>query len=522
MPDQLTLKNESEEDSFLVIGSGIAGLYTAICLADHHHVTVICKQDLIDGNTWFAQGGIAAAFAPDDSPLIHFEDTWNAGAYFGNREAISVMVEEAPLRINDLSNMGVNFDRSDGIYDLGSEGAHSQKRILHIGGDATGRKLIDSLLLVARKKGVSFIDNAFVEKLVIIDGDCCGLIYSKNNHLHYLGASAVVLASGGCGQLFQLTTNAPGITGDGLVLAYKSGAVLKDLEYFQFHPTVFLPEDGKPFLISEAVRGEGAYLINAAGERFMCNYTELRELGPRDIVARAIIAEQKKTSAPVYLDLRHLGVDFIKKRFPTIYQKCIQWNIELGSQLIPVTPAAHYLIGGVEVDLCGRTAVENLYAVGEIACSGVHGANRLASNSLLEGLVFGFRVAEAALKRNKEALKNNRVNEVVYEYNPVDNHTEELIGKVRGYLQKTMWEYAGLIRSDEGLNKAKEEIGSWIHLTNYRYSDAVNNETSNMITGAHFMVEAALKRKESRGCHYRLDYPNRVKELAAKNFRFSL
>ncbi len=526
MEDQVKLLDYNDKESFVVVGSGIAGLYTAISLADRYKVTVISKQDFVDGNTWFAQGGIAAAFSPEDSPLIHFEDTWLAGSHFGNREAISMMVEEAPARINDLSSMGVVFDNSDGIYDLGCEGAHSQKRILHIGGDATGRKIIDSLLHVARKKGVSFIENAFVEELIVDEGSCHGLVYSKGGKLFYIGAIAVILASGGCGQYFQMTTNAPGITGDGLALAYKAGAVLKDLEFFQFHPTVFIPPDGQPFLISEAVRGEGAYLINKFGDRFMYNYTSMAELGPRDIVSRAIVAEQKKTSAPVHLDLRHLGADFIKERFPTIFNKCLQWDINLGTKPIPVAPAAHYLIGGVEVDLDGQTAVENLYAVGEVASSGVHGANRLASNSLLEGLVFGFRVAEKAKEKisctrgNYGGLK--RINEIVYVFNAANKKTEELCSNVRKELQKKMWEYTGLVRSEEGLNKIKSILERWIPLTAYRYSKVNNNETKNMIIGAMMIVESAFLRRESRGCHYRLDYPQLDEYYKNKHISFKL
>ncbi len=521
------LKIRKTITDYVIVGSGVAGLYTALCLAEHGRVTVLSKQDLIAGNTWFAQGGIAAAFSPEDSPTLHFEDTWKAGVCFGDHAAIRALVEEAPARINDLLELGVHFDRTGGAIALGREGAHSMKRILHIGGDATGRELIEALLHAAKKSGISFIEDAFAEELDVENGCCQGLFYTlQNGQIHYIAARAVILATGGCGQIYQFTTNAPAVTGDGLIMAYRAGAVLRDLEFFQFHPTVFLPPDGQPFLISEAVRGEGAYLVNAAGERFMLHYHERAELGPRDIVSRAIVEEQRKTRDYVYLDLRHLGSDFIPERFPTIYNRCLEWQLDITRQLIPVTPAAHYLIGGIEVDLDGHTAVKNLYAVGEVASTGVHGANRLASNSLLEGLVYGYRAAMAAVKVDYGSDEGRQVEsspapQPAFVRCPADRQQEEVCSRLRPDLTWLMWHKVGLIRTEESMLQMKAALEEWLPLTEFRYACPEHNETANMVLIARMMTEAALVRRESRGCHYRSDYPESSEVSAAEQVVFS-
>jgi L-aspartate oxidase len=394
------------------------------------------------------------------------------------------------------------------------------KRILHIGGDATGKELIESLIQTARKAGIHFIEDAFAEEIAVENGHCRGLFYSTKDGLHYIAARAVILATGGCGQIYQFTTNAPAVTGDGLVMAYKAGAVLRDLEFFQFHPTVFLPPEGQPFLISEAVRGEGAYLVNAKGERFMLNKHERAELGPRDVVSRAIVEEQRRTKDFVYLDLRHLGADFIPERFPTIYRRCLEWKLDITKDLIPVTPAAHYLIGGIEVDRDGHSAVQNLYAVGEVASTGVHGANRLASNSLLEGLVFGHRVAVAAAKNNdpvKEELPQKLPD---YFSSKPDRKAEKECAVLRRDLTWLMWHKVGLIRTEESMLEMKRELEKWLPLTRFRYSRPELNETANMLLAAMMMTEAALMRRESRGSHYRSDYTESDDTLAGKQIVF--
>ncbi len=506
---------------YVIVGSGVAGIFTAIRLAEKGRVTVLSKQDLIAGNTWFAQGGIAAAFSPEDSTNLHFEDTWEAGNYFGDRAATRVLVEEAPARINDLLRLGVSFDRNNGAIALGREGAHSMKRILHIGGDATGKELIESLIQTARKTGIRFIENAFAEEIAVENGRCCGLFYSTKDSLHYIAARAVILATGGCGQIYQFTTNAPAVTGDGLSMAYKAGANLRDLEFFQFHPTVFLPPEGQPFLISEAVRGEGAYLVNAKGDRFMQNKHKRAELGPRDIVSRAIVEEQRRTKDFVYLDLRHLGAAFIPERFPTIYRRCLEWKLDITRDLIPVTPAAHYLIGGIEVDLDGHSAVQNLYAVGEVASTGVHGANRLASNSLLEGLVFGHRVAIAAAK-NDDPVKEELPQKLpdYFSIKP-DRKAEKECAALRRDLTWMMWHKVGLIRTEKSLLEMKRELEKWLPLSRYRYNSPELNETANMLLTAMMMTEAALLRRESRGCHYRSDYTECDQVMAGKQIVFN-
>jgi L-aspartate oxidase len=514
------LRIKRSATDYVIVGSGVAGIFTAIRLAETGRVTVLSKQDLIAGNTWFAQGGIAAAFSPEDSPTLHFEDTWKAGNYFGDRAAISALVEEAPARINDLLNLGVRFDRSNGAIALGREGAHSMKRILHIGGDATGRELIESLIHTAKETGIRFIEDAFAEHIAVEDGRCRGLFYSTREGLNYIAARAVILATGGCGQLFQFTTNAPAVTGDGLVMAYKAGAILRDLEFFQFHPTVFLPPEGQPFLISEAVRGEGAYLVNAKGDRFMLKKHERAELGPRDVVSRAIVEEQRRTKDFVYLDLRHLGADFIPERFPTIYSRCLEWKLDITKELIPVTPAAHYLIGGVEVDLDGHTAVKNLYCVGEVASTGVHGANRLASNSLLEGLVFGHRVAMAAAKNNDQVSDELPDNLPAYFNRPATKDAEEECASLRRDLTWMMWHKVGLIRIEESMLEMKQALEKWLPLVSYRYRTPELNETANMLLAAMMMTEAALLRRESRGSHYRTDYPESDDKLAGQQITF--
>lgn len=506
---------------FIIVGSGIAGLYTAIRLSATGRVVVLSKQDLTAGNTWFAQGGVAAALSAGDSPDLHYRDTWEAGARFGDPEAISVLVNEAPLRIRDLQESGVEFDCRQGELDLGREGAHSRNRVLHIGGDATGRRLEESLLEQAGRLNIRFIDNAFVSRLLVQEGQVAGVCYFKHGQSEILTSRAVILASGGCGQLFRYTTNDGVVTGDGLALAYRAGAVLRDLEFFQFHPTVFFPPEGSPFLISEAVRGEGAYLVNASGERFMKRYHPSVELGPRDVVSRAILSEQRLSGGQVYIDLRHLDSSFVQSRFPTIYQSCLHWGLDITRQPVPVSPAAHYLIGGVEVDLWGRTALPNLYAVGEVASTGVHGANRLASNSLMEALVFGHRAAQSAARLIDQnwtyepaGLSPERGEP------PAVEQPQSEWRRFRSRLQELMWEGAGVERSREGLMKVEQELTSWRYLLDSPGSRAEAVEHQNMLLIALLMTRAALAREESRGCHFRQDFPGPDPRLAEQHFRF--
>lgn len=494
---------------FIVVGSGIAGLYTAIHLADFGRVTVISKQGLCAGNTRFAQGGVAAAFSAEDSPELHLEDTWRAGGGFGDRAAISVLVREAPEVIADLIRRGIHFDSRNGAVDLGREGAHSRNRIWHIGGDATGKALLKALLREAKKKKIHFLENAFVERLIVGEDGCRGVCFFAGRQSFLLRAGAVIMASGGCGQVYRYSTGAGEVTGDGLAMAFWAGAVLRDLEFFQFHPTVFFPPRDAPFLITEAVRGEGAYLVNHGGDRFAANYHPLGELGPRDVLSRAILMEQSRNGRPVYLDLRHLGAAFIRDRFPTVYRRCLGWGLDITCERIPVSPAAHYLVGGIEVDLEGRTSVRNLFAVGEVASTGVHGANRLASNSLLEGLVFGRRVAGAAAAACVRDRAGGRENKSLPEVDRGESTPgqDSACRAVRPLLQKLLWENVGLIRNASGLESALAQLKQWLPLLNRRFINRSLCETQNMILLGTMMAGAAAARCESRGCHYRADFP---------------
>lgn len=495
---------EVDTTDFVVIGSGIAGLYTALQLAEQGDVTVLCKKGALVSNTWYAQGGIAAAYGSQDSPELHFEDTLEGGCRFGDPRVIKIMAEEGPQRIRELQSMGIEFDHEGEELALGREGAHSRNRILRIGGDATGRFLIESLFHLARDNSrIHFHEDSYVLDLITEGTGCKGVRWTGGGRLHDCFCKAVILATGGGGYLYWHTTNPETATGDGLALAYRAGAGLRDLEFIQFHPTVFFLSDTKAFLISEAVRGEGAYLVNSRGERFMSEYHPMEELGPRDVVARAIVMEMKRTGDKVFLDLRHLGEKFIQGRFPTIYNTCREWGIHITGEKIPVVPAAHYFIGGVRVDRDGFTGINNLYAVGEVASTGVHGANRLASNSLLEALVFGKRVADAV--SGLKAKNGTTLKGLPEEYSvTVKNHDP---ARLKESLRKLMWEKVGLFRTGEGLGGFVARVDEWMNSFNDHNGIPGNREVQNMLLIARLIGEAALQRKESRGCHFRADYP---------------
>src|SRR5258708_23142272 len=402
-----------------IIGGGIAGLSLALRLPEHLHVALFTKGQLGESNTRYAQGGLSVALGADDSLELHFQDTLAAGAGLCSKEAVRILVEQGPAAAKWLIEMGVQFDRlqpgseghatPDGLL-LGREAAHSRWRVLHAGGDATGAE-IERALLVAlqRRTHVALYEETFVSNLIVNAGKCAGVdAVAKDGRAFTITAQATVLANGGAGGLWLHTSNPSGATADGLALAWHAGAALTDLEFMQFHPTV-LVVDGTSHLISEAVRGEGAYLRNHAGERFMPRYSEQAELAPRDVVARAILNEMlTEQTGFEYLDLRHLPAEKMHSRFPTISVFCRQHGFDLATDLLPIAPAAHYCMGGVMVDTYGRTTLAGLYAVGEVACTGVHGANRLASNSLLEGLVYGLRVADSLAGVFNEATAAQR------------------------------------------------------------------------------------------------------------------
>jgi len=498
---------------YIIIGSGIAGLFTALSAARHGSVLLLTKAALEESNTRYAQGGIAAAMSPADSPRLHYEDTIAAGAGLCDERAVEVLTSEAPDRIRNLLSLNVPFDRQGSELALGLEGAHRARRVLHAGGDATGFHIEQTLCRALRDAGVEVIEGCFVTGIVIEKERAIGVRAlsdqeSGTAETRLFPGKHIILASGGAGQIFSHTTNPPVATGDGLALAYRAGAALADIEFYQFHPTALAVAGLPSFLISEAVRGEGAYLRNADGERFMLRVDPRGELAPRDVVARAISAEMLRSGTDrVFLDLSHLPHEMIRRRFPTIDAYCLKAGLDMTVDPLPVAPAAHYLMGGVQTNLWGETTVPGLYACGEVACAGVHGANRLASNSLLEGLVFGARIVERisesperkASQLDENALRINLPASLPADSNRVDKPTLEA-------LQKLMWTQVGLVRDEAGLVLARTQLTGWERSLSEPRS-AADHELRNMILIGRLMTEAAIERRESRGGHFRVDFP---------------
>jgi L-aspartate oxidase len=501
------------ETDYLIVGAGIAGLRAAIELCETGRVLVVTKEALGESNTNYAQGGIAVALGGDEDVSLHLEDTVRAGDGLVDREAARVLVEEGPLRVEELLRWGTSFDRENGSLMLTREGAHSRNRILHANGDATGAEIGRSLLAHARaQEGITLLEWTTTVDLIIEDGDVAGAaLLDAAGELIVVRARAVLLASGGAGQVYSDTTNPAVATGDGIAMAWRAGAEISDMEFYQFHPTALSLPGVSRFLLSEALRGEGAYLRNARGDRFMERYHPLLELAPRDVVARAITREGHGAYGayvPVYLDMRHVTGMNLPKRFPGISGFLSQHGLELSRDLIPVRPAAHYLMGGVRSDVDGRTSLRRLYAAGEVACTGVHGANRLASNSLLEGLVFGARAAAAM--REAGAAPTGSV-EMVQEFaaSPAPHETTLL-----SQLQQRMWENAGLLRDAAGLSAGLRE------LERLRVIPAANRsslEFGNLHAVAELIVLSSLAREESRGAHYRNDFAKRDDANFAKH-----
>ncbi|HEX3032049.1 MAG TPA: L-aspartate oxidase [Bacillota bacterium] len=502
-----------ETSDYLVIGSGIAGLYSAIKASKLGHVIVLTKKKVADSNTEHAQGGIAAAISEEDSPELHFEDTMQAGAGLCDAEAVEILVNEGPARVKELLEMGANFDREGGNIALTREGAHSRRRILHAHGDATGGEILRALeATVHREKLVDIREQHYVVELLTAGGRCIGALAGDHQgNMRVFLSKIIILATGGAGRLFKNTTNPPVATGDGIAIAYRAGAQVMDLEFLQFHPTA-LAIDGVPhFLLSEALRGEGAYLRNGLGERFMPDYHKLAELAPRDVVARAMIDEMARTgTSRVYLDMSHLDKDKTRRRFPTITATCKKYGFDLAVDQIPVAPSAHYFMGGVRTGCFGETNLEGLYACGEAACQGVHGANRLASNSLLDGLVFGDRIVRSSAELLSQPL-SPKVAEGLGN-NSLKPQAEVDFQALRGQIQETMWEKVGIIRDAAGVQQALDFFDSYAYLSHHHCADETAMEVSNMLTLGRLMAKAALTRTESRGGHFRSDYPRRDDE----------
>ena len=495
---------------FLVIGSGVAGLRAAVELAPKGRVLVLTKGHPLQSSSIHAQGGVAVAMSEEDDVSIHLTDTLKAGHGLCRKEAVRVLVEEGPERIQELIKWGARFDKAGGKFAFAREAAHSRSRILRARGDATGNEMVRALIAqVNRQKNVQRLDYHFTVDLAVEGGRCCGAVVldESSGSQFILPARAVVLSTGGAGQIFARTTNPPNATGDGIAMALRAGAVLQDMEFIQFHPTALYLPSSPPFLLSEAMRGEGGQLRNSKGELFMHRYHPMGALAPRDIVSRAIWAEMAATKARhVYLDVTHLGADFVKRRFPTIYATCLRYDIDITEEWIPVSPSAHYMMGGVWTDVNGATTVPGLFAAGEVACSGVHGANRLASNSLLEGLVFGARAAEAAVafagRHNVPSLSS-------YEaaIRPGQFGTLEDAEKLRSSLRRTMWGQVGIIRSGESLIRACAQLSRWAQIVSQPFASRAALEVKNMVQVAQCVAEAALWRENSVGAHYRSDFP---------------
>jgi L-aspartate oxidase len=489
-----------------VVGAGVAGLRAAIELASAGSVLVVAKDSLKESSSEYAQGGIAVALSDDDEVELHEQDTLNAGAGLCDREAVRTLVEEGPAAIEKLIEWGAEFDREGTHLLFAREGAHSRSRVLHAHGDSTGSEIARTLYRKAAAiPNIRFQSFSSITDLLACKGTVSGALAcdKATKRQIRIRAKAVLLATGGLGRVFKETTNPDVASGDGVATAYRAGAVISDIEFVQFHPTALFVPGAPRFLLSEALRGEGAYLRNAAGERFMSRYHPMAELAPRDVVSRAIVSEMRRTGATnVFLDLTHLDGAFVRNRFPRVYSTCLQHGVDITAVPAPVHPAAHYSMGGVRTDLDGKTNLKALYAAGEVACTGVHGANRLASNSLLEGVVFGAR-AGAAMRDSDLQHHAPECSSAPDELFP--NLTEAAI-------RDLAWERCGIIRSGDGLRAACETLES-VAMEPIGSAQRSSYELRNIHTVALLMAKCALAREESRGGHYRSDFPESREEF---------
>jgi L-aspartate oxidase len=502
------MKGLPSETDFVVIGAGVAGLRAAIELASAGRVLVLAKQEVKDSNAQHAQGGIAAALSDEDEVSLHLQDTLVAGDGLCLPEAVKTLVEEGPERIEELIAWGTQLGRDGTKLVFGREGANSRNRILHAQGDSTGREILRALYAKAQTlKNISVREYEFSTALESeSSGGVTGVaLINDKGQPQQVACAAVLLATGGMGQLYRNTTNPEVATGDGVAMAFRAGAEASDTEFIQFHPTALHLKKAPRFVLSDALRGEGGYLRNIEMDRFMAKYHPLAELAPRDVVARAIMHEMEVSHAKdpyVYLDLTHLKASQLQKHFPRIYATCLQYNIDITEDLIPVRPAAHYSMGGVRTDLNGKTNLTGLYAAGEAAANGVHGANRLASNSLLEGLVYGARAGKTMREELKESRGSAGAPKAAWQNGPVDAGTEEVIGQI----QDMMWKGTGIVRTRMGMQEALAKLQALAP----RVANPCTRrawEAANLHVAGTLVVRAALAREESRGAHYRTDYP---------------
>lgn len=529
-PDPLSTQvlawDTRRDTDIVIVGAGIAGLAFALRLPSDLNVVVITKGALGESNTRYAQGGLAAAIGPDDNPDLHFADTIAAGAGLSDEAAVRTLVDEGPAAVHWLLTHGTVFDEKDDGHALalGREAAHNRNRILHAGGDATGAEIERALVRQLRvRTSFNILERTAAIDLVTVPGrSCVGVIVQSEDSVSrtFLTARITVFANGGAGQLWAVSSNPPGATGDGIAMALRAGVAVADLEFTQFHPTVLAANGIEPFLVSEAVRGEGAYLRSPSGERFMTTIHPLAELAPRDVVARAIQVQISDSGMHhVYLDLRHLDADLIRNRFPSISERLGRYGIDLARDLIPVAPAAHYFMGGIVADTAGRTSLDGLLAIGEASCTGVHGANRLASNSLLEGLVFGLRAADVAagsLQAGTRERIEHQPGKAPLTASPVAEP-----GAIRDTVQRTMSRDVAVMRSADSLQEALSELEALNAAGPVIATSIPEAELRNILLLAREVTRSALMREESRGSHFREDFPAPSPQLAGRHLLVS-
>jgi L-aspartate oxidase len=495
----------------LVIGGGIAGLRCAIEAAQNCNVMLVCKGSFTDSNTWKAQGGIASVLAKDDSIADHVADTLATGCGICDKDVVELVVNQGPDLIRQLADWGTEFDMVGDHIDITLEGGHSHARIAHAHGDSTGSAIAEALIRKVRQKpNINVIENFYVIDIITNDDNkCVGAIgCGQRGGFQIVWAVNTILATGGAGRLYRETTNPEAATADGIAMAYRAGAVVRDIEFMQFHPTTLYVAGASRALITETLRGEGAILLDSANNRFMTDYHAAGELAPRDVVSRAILDRMLKTgSTHVHLDIRHFDKKHFAKRFPLISELCQNFDIDVSKELIPVRPSAHYMVGGVKTDVNAQTNIKNLYACGEVASTGLHGANRLGSNSLLEGLVFGKVAGESASTQLKTGANNLKHRRMKYDI-PRSDRSQLDAADVTNSLRALMWRNVGITRKDQPLAEAQEIIRFWQRYVMDKVFDSLYGwECQNMLTVSLLTAQAAQKRRESRGVHYRIDFP---------------